>query len=366
MEETRAHIRKTGKYINWIILLFKLFTIIGMFVGCVIVISEVFFPDEVKDESFEEMFEGFNSTLLSAAANMEGISVRTRITVGGVALFITMLVLFFVIHNVGKLFKEMVTRETPFTDEVAQHLKKTSWAMLVLAVDSVVEAVVLFLLVRLVAYIFAYGAYLQKRADATNRIQEEMILSFAEITENKSGQTGKHIKRVAEYSRILATELGMDAEEAERIRLASTMHDIGKLLVPSEILDKPARLTDEEFAEIKKHTTYGGKLLHNVEGEVMQIAKKIALDHHERPDGRGYPEGKDQESISIEGRIVAVADVYDALTSRRSYKEAWDDKKAYEEIVKGKNTQFDAAVVEAFERAYQKINEARLELKDVS
>lgn len=366
MEDTRGHIKKLGKYINWIIVILKVFTIVGMFVGCVIVINTVFFPESTENESFEELIGETDSLLITAVANMEGISDHTRTLIGGVALFITMLVLFFVIRSVGKILKEMLNRETPFTDKVAQHLKKLSWAMLVLVIDGVVEAVVLFLVVRLFASIFAYGAYLQKRADATNRIQEEMILSFAEITENKSGQTGKHVKRVAEYSKILAMELGMETEEAERIRLASTMHDIGKLLVPSEILDKPARLTDEEFAEIKKHTTYGGKLLNNVEGEVMQIAKKVALDHHERPDGRGYPEGKEQENISMEGRIVAVADVYDALTSRRSYKEAWDDTKAYEEIVKGKGTQFDARVVEAFERAYAKINEARLELRDVS
>ena len=366
MEDTRGHIKKLGKYIKWIIVILKLFTIIGMFVGIIIVVNTTISPDWAETDDFSEMFEDTNSVLLTAVANMQGVSERTRMTIGGVAMFITMLVMFLVIRNVGKLFKEMLNRETPFTDEVAQHLRKTSWAMLVLVVDGVIEAVILFLLVRLISYIFAYGAYLQKRADATNRIQEEMILSFAEITENKSGQTGKHVKRVAEFSKILATELGMENEEAERIRLASTMHDIGKLLVPSEILDKPARLTDEEFAEIKKHTTYGGKLLNNVEGEVMQIAKKVALDHHERPDGRGYPEGKDQDNISIEGRIVAVADVYDALTSRRSYKEAWDDTKAYEEIVKGKGTQFDTRVVEAFERAYAKINEARLELQDAS
>ena len=219
-------------------------------------------------------------------------------------------------------------------------------------------------MMRFLIYIFEYGTYLQKRSDENSRIQEEMILSFAEITENKSEQTGKHVRRVAEYTRILAEEMGMEKEEAGRLRLASTMHDVGKLLVPAEILEKPARLTDEEFMEIKKHPGYGGKLLNDVEGDVMHMARTVALEHHERPDGRGYPEGKKDEEISLEGKIVAVADVYDALTSRRSYKQAWDEKDAYEEIVKGKGTQFDTAVVEAFERAYQKINEARVSLQD--
>ena len=189
-------------------------------------------------------------------------------------------------------------------------------------------------------------------------------MSFAEITENKSEQTGRHVRRVAEYTRILAEEMGMEKDAANQLRLASTMHDVGKLLVPAEILEKPARLTDEEFEEIKKHPGYGGKLLNDVEGDVMHMARTVALEHHERPDGHGYPEGKKEDDISLEGKIVAVADVYDALTSRRSYKQAWDEKDAYAEIVKGKGTQFDTAVVEAFERAYPKINEARVNLQD--
>ena len=96
----------------------------------------------------------------------------------------------------------------------------------------------------------------------------------------------------------------------------------------------------------------------------MHMARTVALEHHERPDGHGYPEGKKDADISLEGKIVAVADVYDALTSRRSYKQAWDEKDAYAEILKGKGTQFDAAVVDAFERAYPKINETRISLQD--
>ena len=186
-----------------------------------------------------------------------------------------------------------------------------------------------------------------------------MIVSFAEVVENKSEQTGQHVRRVAEYTRIIATEMGLDDKQTDMIRLASTMHDIGKLLIPADILEKPAKLTDEEFATIKKHSAYGGKLLNNVEGDVMQLARTIALDHHERIDGRGYPEGKAGDDISIEGRIVAVADVYDALTSKRSYKEAWEPQQAYDEIIKNSGTQFDPQVIEAFKRSYDKINEMR-------
>ena len=172
------------------------------------------------------------------------------------------------------------------------------------------------------------------------------------------------MRRVAEYTRILADELGYPQEQLDAIRLASTMHDIGKLLVPTEILEKPGRLTDEEFAIIKQHTTDGGRLLENVDGDVMRLSRTIAVDHHERWDGGGYAQGKEGDEISFEGRIVAVADVYDALTSRRSYKEAWDDREAYDEIVRCSGTQFDPQVVEAFKNRYDEINAVREQLAD--
>ena len=142
------------------------------------------------------------------------------------------------------------------------------------------------------------------------------------------------------------------------------MHDLGKLMIPSEILEKPGRLTDEEFAEIKKHPTFGEHLLHNVEGDTMTLARQVALEHHERYDGKGYPNGEKGDEIGLEGRIVAVADVYDALTSRRSYKDAWDPKTAYDEIVRCSGTQFDPQVVQAFVAAYDQIDEARRKYAD--
>ncbi len=220
------------------------------------------------------------------------------------------------------------------------------------------------LITLLFSFLFDYGAYLQEEADKTNLIQEEMIVSFAEITENKSGQTGQHIRRVSEYSKVIARSMGLSEEEQEDIRLASTMHDIGKLMIPSEILDKPGKLTDEEYAVMKTHTTWGGRLLDKVEGDVMGLARDIALEHHERADGKGYPEGKTKDEISLAGRIVAVADVYDALTSRRSYKNAWDEKDAKAEILKGRGTQFDADVVDAFCDSYADILQIREQYAD--
>ena len=262
------------------------------------------------------------------------------------------------------MMKTLSKGDRPFTFKAAKKLKRLSFAMLLIMLVNPLTGIMLFVVTLIFSYLFEYGAYLQEKADETNRIQEEMIMSFAEVTENKSEQTGKHVRRVAEYSGIIAEEMGLGEERVSKLRLASTMHDIGKLLIPAEILEKPARLTDEEFAVIKKHPAYGGKLLDNVEGDVMELARTIALDHHERVDGRGYPDGKSGNYISVEGRIVAVADVYDALTSKRSYKEPWDHQKAYEEILKGSGTQFDSDVVDAFKRRYGDINALRQQYAD--
>ena len=248
----------------------------------------------------------------------------------------------------------------------ARQLRRNTFWLVPLIFWNVLGAAFILLIALLLSYLIEYGAYLQEKADETTRVQEQVIVSLAEITENKSGQTGQHVRRVAEYTRILAEELGYPQEQLDDIRLASTMHDIGKLLVPSEILEKPGRLTDEEFAIIKQHTTDGGRLLENVDGDVMRLSRTIALDHHERWDGNGYAQGKAGEDISFEGRIVAVADVYDALTSRRSYKDAWDNRAAYDEIVRCSGTQFDPQVVEAFKSRYDDIDAVRQRLADSS
>lgn len=262
------------------------------------------------------------------------------------------------------LVRDITENEKPFRVETARQLRRNTFWLVLLIFWNVLAGAIILLIALLLSYLIEYGAYLQEKADETTRIQEQVIISLAEITENKSGQTGQHVRRVAEYTRILADELGYPQEQLDAIRLASTMHDIGKLLVPTEILEKPGRLTDEEFAIIKQHTTDGGRLLENVDGDVMRLSRTIAVDHHERWDGGGYAQGKEGDEISFEGRIVAVADVYDALTSRRSYKEAWDDREAYDEIVRCSGTQFDPQVVEAFKNRYDEINAVREQLAD--
>ncbi len=181
--------------------------------------------------------------------------------------------------------------------------------------------------------------------------QEELIYAFAEISESKSKVTGEHIRRVAEYMRILGKASGFTDDYVKKLAVASMMHDIGKLMIPEEILDKPARLTDEEYAIMKNHVLYGEALLAKCPGEIMQIAKTIALQHHEKWDGTGYLGMKGNE-IAYVSRLMALCDVFDALTSQRYYKEGWSIEDTYKEIVRSKGTHFDPDVVELFEKNY--------------
>lgn len=206
------------------------------------------------------------------------------------------------------------------------------------------------------SFIFKHGEIIQQKTDETINVQEQVILAFAEITEAKSGQTGQHVKRVSEYCRILAQNMGMSNEEVENLRLASMMHDVGKLLIPNEILEKESTLTDEEFAIMKTHVIAGEHLLHNAQGEVMNEARIVALEHHEQWNGLGYL-GKKGEEIHLSARIVAVADVFDALVSARSYKTGWEPNKVYSMIVDDSGKKYDPEVIRAFIKGYSSMLE---------
>ncbi|MGO4970564.1 HD-GYP domain-containing protein [[Clostridium] aminophilum] len=189
--------------------------------------------------------------------------------------------------------------------------------------------------------------------------QENIIQTFAEIMEAKSGETGKHVRRVAEYSQLLAKKLGQGTENAAYIRVVSMMHDVGKLMIPLEILEKQGSLDENEFEVMKTHTTYGDQLLSHSNGTVMNIARDIAYEHHEKWDGSGYPRGLHGDQISLTAQIVAVADVYDALTSKRAYKDAWPPETAKAEILNQTGKHFSPAVVDAFCSCYNDIENAR-------
>ena len=180
--------------------------------------------------------------------------------------------------------------------------------------------------------------------------QVEMIFILTELMESTSDETGKHIKRVAEYSRLLAHyHPTISEEDANVLYHASPMHDIGKIAIPREILHKKGKLSKEEFAIMKSHTSKAHEFLTVSSRRIMKAADIIAYEHHEKWDGSGYPRGLKGENIHLFGRIVALADVFDALTHKRVYKEAWSVNDAILHIIENKGSHFDPLLVEIFE-----------------
>lgn len=193
--------------------------------------------------------------------------------------------------------------------------------------------------------------------------QENLILAVSQIIENKSENTGQHVKRVSEYTEVLCKCLGFNDEDSWKISLAAMMHDVGKLMIPESILEKPGKLTAEEFEIVKKHTQYGKQMLETSPGELFKLSTDIAYNHHEKWDGTGY-RGVKGEDTPVCARCVALADVFDALVSRRAYKEPWPPEKAYEEIVFQRGKQFDPAVVDAFVQNFDKFKDIMMRYPD--
>ena len=194
--------------------------------------------------------------------------------------------------------------------------------------------------------------------------QQTLVSSLAELVEAQSHETGQHVKRVAAYTEIFCRALGFSEEETWKVSVASMMHDVGKIGIPQEILHKPAKLTEEEYSEVKKHVDYGYKLLRNSPGEIMQIAAHIAHEHHERFDGMGYQNQLKEEEIDLYARCVAIADVFDALVSKRCYKNAWDPERARAEIVSQAGSQFDPELVELFDSHFEEFLEVMARYTD--
>ena len=194
--------------------------------------------------------------------------------------------------------------------------------------------------------------------------QKEIIFTMGEIGESRSKETGNHVKRVAEYSYVLALGSGMSEEEAERLKLASPMHDIGKVAIPDAVLKKPGKLTDEEYEIMKTHTTIGYNLLRGSNRELLRTAAHIAHEHHEKWDGTGYPRGLKGEEIHLYGRITAVADVFDALGSDRVYKKAWELERIINLFREERGRHFDPKLVDVFMEQLPRMLEARDRYKD--
>ena len=187
--------------------------------------------------------------------------------------------------------------------------------------------------------------------------ERETLIRLARAGEYRDIDTGDHIIRIAQYSRLIAEHIGLNRVHCEVIEQASPMHDVGKIGIPDNILLKRGRLTEDEFSTMRTHTTIGYEILKNSPSEYLQVGAKIALEHHEHFNGRGYPHGKRGEEITIEARIVAIADVFDALTSIRPYKRAWSFEDAFAFIIKEKGRQFDPSCVDAFTKHAKQVKE---------
>ena len=202
---------------------------------------------------------------------------------------------------------------------------------------------------------------LQEEMDTT---QKEIIFTLAETGEMRSKETGNHVKRVAEYSRVLAIRYGLSEDEAMLLKTASPLHDIGKIAIPDSILLKPGPLTDEERETMKSHTTLGYDMLKHSDRRTLKAAAVITLQHHERWEGGGYPSGIAGEEISLYARITAIADVFDALISPRVYKEVWDESRILDFFEEQKGKHFDPELCELFQKNFRDFARISARLSD--
>ncbi len=191
-------------------------------------------------------------------------------------------------------------------------------------------------------------AKVRARTQDLERAQLEILERLSLAGERRDDDTSKHTLRVGYVSSLITTTLGQSQQAADMIRLAARLHDIGKIGIPDQILLKPGKLTNEEYSLMKEHTTIGAEMLSGSSSPLMRLAEEIASSHHERWDGKGYPRGLAGRDIPLSGRIVAVADVFDALTHERPYKDAWHFERVINELCDMRGSQFDPKVVNAF------------------
>lgn len=204
-------------------------------------------------------------------------------------------------------------------------------------------------------------------AKATHEVlirERETIIRLSKAAEYRDPETGAHILRMANYSRIIARNLGLSEPVTDLILDAAPMHDIGKVGTPDHILLKPGRLEPEEMEIMRQHAMIGYEILKDSPSPLLQMAAIIALNHHEKYDGSGYPHGVKGEEIPIEGRIVAVADVFDALTSERPYKKAWPLEDAIKFMHENSGSHFDPKCIDAFFNTWDEILDIRAQYSD--
>lgn len=197
------------------------------------------------------------------------------------------------------------------------------------------------------------------QAEELRRTRLQVIQRLGRASEYKDNETGTHIIRMSYYSKIIALAYGYSDDDADDLFHAAPMHDIGKIGIPDHIMLKPGKLTDSEFEEIKKHPLIGAEILGDCDSSLLLLAKSVSLYHHEKWDGTGYPHGIQGEQIPIEGRIIALADVFDALTSKRPYKEAWSVDTTMDYIREQSGKHFDPTLVTILEQELDKMLEIK-------
>ena len=197
------------------------------------------------------------------------------------------------------------------------------------------------------------------RVESLRQTRLQIVLCLGRASEYKDNETGWHVLRMSHYSRILALAAGFDEAEAEDLMHAAPMHDVGKIGIPDAVLQKPGPLDDREWEIMKRHPLIGAEILGQHHSGLLAMAQRIAVAHHEKWDGSGYPNGVAGEDIPIEARIIAIADVFDALTSVRPYKEAWPVEKAVDHLRAQAGKHFDPRLIELFIEELPAIVEVR-------
>ena len=194
-----------------------------------------------------------------------------------------------------------------------------------------------------------------RRTAELNDTRLQIIRRLGRAAEYRDNETGLHVIRMSHYSRIIALEMGMTKVEADFLLNVAPMHDIGKIGIPDSVLLKPDRLNDDEWEAMRQHCSFGAEIIGEHQSELLEEARVIALTHHERWNGKGYPRGIKGEAIPLSGRIVAIADIFDALTSNRPYKKAWPVEKALEFIKEESGEHFDPQLVSFFCKAFPEV-----------
>ena len=199
----------------------------------------------------------------------------------------------------------------------------------------------------------------RQRTAQLNETQLEIIRRLGRAAEFKDNETGMHVIRMSHYARILGLDMGMTEEESELLLHASPMHDIGKIGIPDRIMLKPGPLNEDEFALMRQHPEIGYDIIGDHPSRLLQMARQVSWTHHEKWNGKGYPRGLRGEEIPLEGRLVAIADVFDALTSERPYKKAWPLEKTLDLLHRESGEHFDPRIVEQFFVSLPKILEIK-------